>query len=229
MRDVAGYLALDLDNCIWDSDVAHFEAVNHALIPYCPPITWEEHLSTFKGLPTRRKVDLLVQIGRIPNNLAVITDIEHRKKEATLIAVADTKPRPEVTALLLTLKHANWQMCCCSNSIRATVQAVLLNMGIINFMDFYLSNEDVLHAKPSPQMYQKAAHIWHIQPEQMTVIEDGDAGKQAARQAGCRLIEVAGPHEVEPWLIHRILGRGRLLPGGARQHGMDAPAQAVVA
>lgn len=212
MKSVERKICFDLDGVIWNSDVAHFDAVNHALIPYGPPITWQEHLTIFKGLPTRRKLSMLVEMGRLPNNLNMLADIERRKKAATLIAVEDTKPRPEVSALLLALKHAGWRMCCCSNSIRATVQAVLLKMEILDYMDFILSNEDVGQAKPHPEIYTKAARLWHIEPSQMTVVEDGEAGKQAARQAGCQLIEVAGPEEVEPWLIHRIIGNGKLLP-----------------
>jgi beta-phosphoglucomutase-like phosphatase (HAD superfamily) len=78
-------------------------------------------------------------------------------------------------------------------------------------MDFMLSNEDVERAKPDPEMYVKAAHLWHIQPEQIVVVEDGEAGKQSARQAGCYLIEVAGPEDVEPRLIHRIFEAGRTI------------------
>lgn len=212
MKQPVGYIAFDLDGCCWNSDAAHADAVNMALAPYGERITEEEHLSTFKGLPTRRKLAMLVEMGRLPNDVSVLADIEQHKKNATLIAVESTQPRPEVSALLLGLKHAGWRMCCCSNSIRATVQAVLLKMEIMDYMDFILSNEDVEQAKPHPAIYQKAARIWGIWPEQMTVVEDGEAGKQAARHAGCRVIEVAGPEEVEPWLIHRILGNGKLLP-----------------
>lgn len=203
------YVAFDLDGCLWDSDAQHFDAVNLALAPYRERITEEEHRTTFKGLPTKRKLAMLTDMGRLP--VLAHADVERRKKEATLQTIESVSPRPEVTMLLLALKHANWQICCCSNSIRDTVQAVLLKMRILDLMDFVLSNEDVERAKPEPEMYLKAARIWHVQPEQMIVVEDGEAGKQAARQARCHLIEVAGPEEVEPWLIHRILDAGRAI------------------
>jgi HAD superfamily hydrolase (TIGR01509 family) len=205
----SGYVAFDLDGCLWDSDAQHFEDVNLALAPYGERITEEEHRTTFKGLPTQRKLAMLTEMGRLPREAHA--DVERRKKAATLQTIESVVPRPEVAALLRRLKDADWQMCCCSNSIRNTVQAVLLKMELLGYMDFMLSNEDVGRAKPDPEMYLKAARIWRVQPAQMVVVEDGEAGKQAARQAGCHLVEVAGPEEVDPRLLHPILEAGRVI------------------
>ena len=207
MSKAAGHIAFDLDGCLWDSDRSHFDAVNIALAAYGERITEEEHLTTFKGLPTKKKLAMLTEMGRLPAQ--VHEEVEHRKREATLLAIEQTLQRHEVTALLLGLRASGWRMCCCSNSIRSTVQAVLLRMGILDYMDFILSNEDVRAAKPAPEMYQKASRIFGIIPDSLVVIEDGEAGKQAARSAGCRLIAVAGPQEVNPSLVHQILVVGR--------------------
>jgi HAD superfamily hydrolase (TIGR01509 family) len=207
MRAIAGYVAFDLDGCLWDSDRLHFDAVNMALSPYQQRITEEEHRTIFKGLPTKRKLAMLTEMGRLPQ--WAHADVERFKREATLIAIENTQPRSEVSALLIALCQVNWRVCCCSNSILDTVQMVLLKMGILKYMDFVLSNEDVARAKPSPEIYQKAARIWGIQPQEIVVVEDGEAGKRSALDAGCTLIEVSGPHDVEPWLIHKILAVGR--------------------
>ena len=207
MNKAAGYIAFDLDGCLWDSDKSHFDAVNIALATYGERISEEEHRTVFKGLPTRKKLSMLTGMGRL--SAQVHEEVEHRKREATLLAIGQTLQRHEVTALLLGLRASGWRMCCCSNSIRSTVQAVLLKMGILDCMDFVLSNEDVRMAKPAPEMYEKAARIFSIVPDSLVVVEDGEAGKRAARSAGCRLIEVAGPEEVNPYLIHQIMAMGR--------------------
>lgn len=207
-RPAAGYISHDLDGSLWDSDLAHFLAVNEALKPYGERITEEEHLSTFKGLPTLRKCEMLTQMGRLPQSAH--KDVAKRKQAATLKAIEQTvKPRPEVTALLLALQECGWRQCCCSNSIRETVQRVLLGMEIIDFFDFYLSNEDVSKAKPAPDMFLKAASLYHISPMQMVAVEDANAGQRAVLSAGCRLVAIDGPQDVEPNLIHRILAEGR--------------------
>lgn len=207
-KRVSGYLSWDLDGCLWDSDLAHYLAVNEALQPYGTRITEEEHLSTFKGLPTLRKCEMLTQMKRLPRTAH--QDVAIRKQSVTLHTIQQTvQPRPEVTALLSDLREAGWRQCCCSNSIRETVQRVLLGMEILDFFDFYLSNEDVERAKPAPDIFLKAASLYHINPLQMVAIEDADAGKMAVHRAGCKLVAVTGPQEVGPGLIHRILTKGR--------------------
>ena len=207
-NEPAGYVSWDLDGVLWDSDLAHYLAVNEALEPYGERITEEEHLSTFKGLPTLRKCEMLTQMGRIP--LTAHQDIARRKQQATLRAIERTvKPRPEVDTLLLGLRECGWRQCCCSNSIRETVQRVLLGMDISHYFDFYLSNEDVKKGKPAPEMFLKAASLYHINPIQLVAIEDADAGRRAVLNAGCQLIAIDGPQDVEPNLIHRILAAGR--------------------
>lgn len=207
-KDIAGYISFDLDGCLWDSDLSHYLAVNEALKPFGEYISEEEHLSTFKGLPTARKCEMLTQMGRLPRSTH--QEVAQLKREATLIAIKETvKPRPEVTATLVALKEAGWKLCCCSNSIRATVQDVLLRMQILRFFDFYLSNEDVEKAKPAADMFLKAARLYCIPPTELVAIEDANAGKRAVLSAGCKLISIDGPHDVEPNLIHRVLAEGR--------------------
>ena len=206
-NEPAGYISWDLDGVLFDSDLAHYLAVNEALEPYGERITEEEHLSTFKGLPTLRKCEMLTQMGRIP--LTAHQDIARRKQQATLRAIERTvKPRPEVDALLLGLRECGWQQCCCSNSIRETVERVLLGMDISHNFDFYLSNEDVKNGKPAPEMFLKAASLYHINPMQLVAIEDAEAGRQAVLSAGCQLIAIDGPQDIKPSLLHRIIATG---------------------
>jgi HAD superfamily hydrolase (TIGR01509 family) len=77
--------------------------------------------------------------------------------------------------------------------------------GIFPFVEFVLSNEDVLRPKPHPDVYQLAAARLGVDPLLLTVVEDAPPGKQAALAAGCRLIAVAGPWEVTRALLPAIL------------------------
>ena len=43
----------------------------------------------------------------------------------------------------------------CSNSIRKTCLTVLSKLGVMEFMDLVISNEDVKNGKPHPEMYWK--------------------------------------------------------------------------
>ena len=43
-----------------------------------------------------------------------------------------------------------------SNSIRDSVKITLLKLGLLEYVDFYLSNEDVKYPKPHPEIYLRS-------------------------------------------------------------------------
>lgn len=57
--------------------------------------------------------------------------------------------------------------------------------------------EDVLHGKPSPDVYLMAAAGLAVAPSECLVIEDAPAGIEAARAAGMRVVAVMTTHRPE--------------------------------
>jgi len=197
-------IAFDLDGTLVDADELHYVALNRALAQCGPqaPITREEHLSTFKGLPTIKKLEILLEAKRITGS--EWREVNLRKLQETLVAIKETlNPDPEKLLLLSALKRDGWQICVCSNAMRKSVRAMLEQCQLARFLDFWLSNQDTI-PKPAPDMYLLAAKLYGIEASQLVVVEDALPGKQAAQAAGCLLVEVEGPVEVGPYLIPRI-------------------------
>ena len=49
----------DMDGVLIDAKEWHYEALNRALALFGMPISRFEHLTTFDGLPTRKKLEML--------------------------------------------------------------------------------------------------------------------------------------------------------------------------
>ncbi len=206
------YVAFDLDGTLIDADELHFVALNRALAACgsAAIISRKEHLETFKGLPTTRKLDMLVAAGRVLEKRR--TEVAQMKQERTLDAIRETlRPDPEKIEVLRALKAGKWRICVCSNAVRESVKEMLVASGLIDFLDFYLSNQDA-PPKPDPGIYLKAARLYGIVPVDLIVVEDAAPGKAAARAAGCRLVEIDGPGDVVPWLILQRLYRAAGMP-----------------
>lgn len=202
------YIAFDLDNCLVDTDVMHFTALNRALEPHGTQITWAEHLSTYKGLPTKVKLHMLAcEKYRIP--AGVIDDISASKQMLTLEAIKDTiQPNTEVLSVLSDLIIGGYRMCLCSNCVPLSVNALALAAGIEPYFDFMLSTADVPdRPKPYPDMYVLAAKRFGICTHRLVVVEDGEPGVQAAKAAGCLVVKVDSPEDVTPMnLLPKIYG-----------------------
>ena len=58
------------------------------------------------------------------------------------------------------------------------------------YLDALVSNQDVPHSKPAPDIYLKAASTLGVPPAECLVVEDNPNGIAAARAAGCPLLIV---------------------------------------
>jgi HAD superfamily hydrolase (TIGR01509 family) len=82
---------------------------------------------------------------------------------------------------------------------------MLTKAGIIDYFDFYLSNQDVKKSKPDPEMYNTAIGKLHLKREECLVVEDNENGIKSALAAGAHLLRVYNVNDVHYQSItHRI-------------------------
>ena len=117
-------------------------------------ISRQEHVSIYDGLPTRPKLELLTKNKGLP--VEHYDQIWQDKQEETL-RVFDQEVRKdyELMGYFQQLKDQGYSIAVASNSIRNTVKIILLRLGILEFIDLYISNEDVYRNKTFPEMYWK--------------------------------------------------------------------------
>jgi HAD superfamily hydrolase (TIGR01509 family) len=126
-------------------------------------------------------------------------------------ALMDTAvhPTPGLFALLAHLEHRQVPRAVATSSRRDYAQQLLEKHGLLSHFAFLLTAEDVAHSKPDPEIYQKAAARFGIEPSELLVLEDSPAGVASARAAGAFTIGV--PHEHSPAsglaAAHRIVER----------------------
>jgi HAD superfamily hydrolase (TIGR01509 family) len=180
-------------------------ALNQALEKHGYTISLAEHEEIYDGLPTQKKLDMLTQhCGLNPEKHH---EINADKQRYTMdIALQHLSPNINHKELLDSLRRDNYRMAVCSNSIRSTIKSFLTQAGIIDYFDFYLSNEDVISPKPNPEIYTKACTLMNLQPHECLVIEDNEKGVLAAKGAGCHVLKVDSPQEVSCENLYSFLG-----------------------
>jgi HAD superfamily hydrolase (TIGR01509 family) len=77
-----------------------------------------------------------------------------------------------------------------TGSSRAEVQQVLPYLGADAAFDVIVAAEDVTRSKPAPDGYQAALSALGLEPQEVIVVEDSEAGITAGREAGCRVLAV---------------------------------------
>ena len=98
--------------------------------------------------------------------------------------------------ILRKLKVTGHQLCVASNSIRPTVNMMLLRKGFTEFFDFFYSNQDVIHSKPNVEMYLRCMIKAGVSPKETVIVEDSHIGRRAAVDSGAHLCAVTGAKDV---------------------------------
>lgn len=192
----------DMDGTLVDARDWHFRALNEALEIFGENISLHEHQSTFDGLPTRVKLAKLTEEGRIPAYLHGL--IGEVKQNRTLREIAkNCFPAVEHLLLMSWLKSRNIPIAVATNSIRETAETMLKSAGVFEFLDCLVTNEDVVRSKPDPEIYLKACKTLGVASGNALVVEDHEYGVEAAKSAGCLVVEVEGPSDVSTKLIER--------------------------
>ena len=185
----------DMDGVLIEAKDWHFEALNKALELFGMKISRYDHLVTYDGLPTKKKLQMLSVECGLPVSLHSF--INEMKQIYTLeIVHALCKPRFHHEYALSKLKEDGYHLTVCSNSIVKTIKVMMEKSSLINHLDFCLSAEDVPAPKPEPFIYQAAMKKLGLKAEECMIIEDNENGIKAAKASGAWVMEVDEVDEV---------------------------------
>ncbi len=188
-------ILFDMDGVLIDAKDWHYDALNRALGAFGFGISRESHLSTFDGLPTRRKLEILSEVYNLPVGLH---DFLNELKQRFTIEITYQKCKPTFNHqnALCHLHKSGLKIAVCSNSVRNTIVSMMSLSDLDKYIDLVLSNEDVHKSKPDPEIYLKAVEDFGLKPEECLILEDNENGIKAAIASGCYLLKIGTPADV---------------------------------
>jgi HAD superfamily hydrolase (TIGR01509 family) len=186
----------DLDGVLIDSRELHYDALNAALqrVDQQYVISREEHLSTYDGLNTTRKLELLSEQKSLDRKH--FNQIWQDKQNATFDLIRKLPSNNTAKFIIDELKKKGWKVAVASNSIRETIRIALNTIGILGDVDYIVSNEDVKRTKPFPEMYWKCMTALNTLPKNTIIVEDSHIGRQGAIDSGAILYPVENANDL---------------------------------
>jgi len=185
----------DMDGVLIDARDWHYEALNRALKLFGFNISRYDHLVTFDGLPTRKKLEMLTREQSLPAPLHGF--INELKQLYTLeIVHARCKPQFQHEYALSNLRAGGYKLAVASNSVRESLELMMKKSNLFCYLDCLVSNQEVAAAKPDPEIYRKSMGLLGVSPAETLVVEDNEHGIAAARAAGAHLMVVTEVREV---------------------------------
>ncbi len=188
-------VVFDMDGVLIEAKEWHYEALNKALRLFGYEISRYDHLVTYDGLPTAKKLEMLSLEKGLPVGLHKF--INHMKQRYTVNMVhVSCSPRFFHEYALSRLKAEGYRLAVASNSIRDTVRLMMEKSCLISYLEFFLSNQDVTKPKPDPEIYATAIKKLALTPEEVLVLEDNRNGIQAATAAGANVMKIETVYDV---------------------------------
>ena len=186
----------DLDGVLIESRELHYEALNDALRKVGNEfvITREEHLSLYDGLNTTKKLEMLSEKKGLDRKF--FNQIWQDKQTATFNLIRQFPKNNRLRQMFAKLSVNGIKIAIASNSIRETVKLALLSIGVMEHVDYYVSNEDVKRTKPYPEMYWQCMTALNVLPKNTVIIEDSHIGRQGALDSGAHLIPVKDSYDL---------------------------------
>jgi beta-phosphoglucomutase len=199
------YYLFDLDGVIVNTDEIQYNSTKDAVFEFINyDISKDYEVSdVFRTtITTLEKLNFLK--SRVPLIEQYISDIYKRKKQLADYNFSKFKDDYEKIEMMSYLKNNKCKIAIVTNSNKQSALKILKSIGVIDFIDVIVSNEDVLNAKPNPEPYLNAIEILSAKKEECIIFEDSEVGLISARQSGCDFYNVKSHSSVNIELINKI-------------------------
>jgi beta-phosphoglucomutase len=153
------------------------------------PLTEQEYFDELAG----RSDPEIVRAWLGADHPAVDDVIAERVRRYSL-AVADGSTVPEGVRAAVRYAAARVPVAVVSGAARAEIEPVIRAAGLADVLQRVVSADDIVEGKPAPEGYLKALALLGvgIEPADVIVFEDTEAGVAAATAAGMRCLAVLG-------------------------------------
>lgn len=166
---------------------------------------WIKILEKYNKIPEILENGLVHKIGisidenwhLLKSKYDIAESVEYLEEQRSGIykeLLKQTQPMTGLMELLYRLQEVKEskeiKLAIASSSNKEYIETVINNFGIAEYFDVIVSRKDVSLGKPAPDVYNKAAHLLKVKPENSVVLEDSETGISAAIAAKMKVIAI---------------------------------------
>lgn len=180
-------LIFDMDGVLVDSEPLHLSSFQELLEGFEIPWGIEQN-QQYLG---RKDIEIAAEI--IEKNGLDLTPsdlVEGKEELFHKLVKSNARPQPGVMELLKLAREMKMPTAVASSATIPSIKLIVETLGLRDYFDNLTSGDEVKRGKPAPDVFLLAAEKLSVPPAQCLVIEDTDAGVQAAKAAGMVCVAV---------------------------------------
>lgn len=182
-------IVFDLDGTLMDTEEVHKSLYQQAArqIGYC--LTDDEYLAQLRGMTDEDVMSWLITKA---GSAAKPIDLVYLKQQSfqTILLSGRVSPMPGAISFLRDLVAERYPLALATSATKSEALTMLGILGATEDFDAIIDASQVRHAKPHPEVFQRAAEAIHLRPQQCLAYEDSIAGIQAATSAGMPTVAI---------------------------------------
>jgi len=184
-------LIFDIDGTICDTMPIHFIAWQQTAAEYGIAFTPELFVEV-TGIPALQTSQYLKERFNLDFDEVEFTRVKEERYEQNM---EKAKPIEPVIKIIRENK-GKLPMACGTGGSQYLAWKTLEIAGVKDCFEHVVAAEDVIHHKPFPDTFLKAAELIGVQPSDCEVFGDGLLGLQAAASAGMMFVDVTPFYDV---------------------------------
>lgn len=186
----------DLDGVIVDTAKYHYLAWKKLANELGIDLT-EKMNERLKGIGRIESLNLILEMGKLKMSEVEKAALASKKNSWFVEYIQSMKKEeifPGAKGLFKELREHGIKVGLASSSKNA--KTVLKLLGIENEFEAVVDGTMIDHSKPNPEIFLKAARMLQVKPADCIVIEDAEAGVEAALRAGMRCVGIGKPAQL---------------------------------
>ncbi len=177
-------IIFDLDGVICFTDQFHYQAWKQMADSI--GVEFDETVNNrLRGISRMASLDIILEKSHETFSQAEKESLADQKNEIykKLLENMTTQDLSEEVKSTLDELHKKGYKLAIGSSSKNT-PLILQQLGLANYFDAVSDGNNITHSKPDPEVFIKAAEMLGIPEEQCLVVEDAEAGAEAAHRGG---------------------------------------------
>ncbi len=176
----------DLDGLLADTEIISLKVYQELLEDFGIPFTEDTYSREYSGHREEENVQRFLDTYDLPWNFDQTLEKVYELEAKILAKGVNLKKGAK--NLLAFLQREGIPIALATSSVESRARMILDSNGILSLFDHLVFAKDVKRSKPYPDIFLKACSDLNVLPENCLVLEDSEAGIEAAYRAGIPVI-----------------------------------------
>ena len=173
----------DLDGLLADTEIISLKVYQELLEDFGIPFTEETYSREYSGHREEENVQRFLDTYDLPWNFDQTLEKVYELEARILAKGVNLKKGAKNLLAFLQREGIPIALATSSSSVESRARMILDSNGILSLFDHLVFAKDVKRSKPYPDIFLKACSDLNVLPENCLVLEDSEAGIEAAYRA----------------------------------------------